>query len=301
MTSTLDRRDFLKQSLRLGSGVLLAGPLETMLARAADKSASKIKLGLCTYRWGEDWDLPTAIANCEKAEVLGVELRTGHKHGVEPGLSAAQRKDVKKRFADSPVAFIGLGSNESFHDVDLQAVRQAIENAKGFIKLSHDVGGSGVKVKPNDLPKGVPQKKTTEQIGRSLNELGRFAADFGQQVRLEVHGRGGAARLPVIKEIMDVADHPQVAVCWNCNDEDLLDGGLEHNFNLVRKRLGATTHIHELNGGKYPFQDLIRLLARADYAGWLLLECGQTVKDGVAAMIEQRHVFERMVANARRT
>ncbi len=290
------RRDLLKQSLSLGSALLFAHGLDQTLARAADKPGSKIKLGLCTYLWGENWDLPTVIANCEKSNVLGVELRTQHKHGVEPSLSARQRKEVKQRFADSRVTFIGPGTNECFHHVDPKALRRAIENSKGFIGLSHDLGGSGVKVKPNDLPKGVPQEKTTEQIGRSLNELGRFAADFGQQIRLEVHG--GCCRLPIIKQIMDVADHPNVAVCWNSNDADLSGGGLEYNFNLVKRRLGATTHVRELNLGNYPYQDLIRLLAQADYAGWVLLECGTKVKDGVAAMIQQRQVFERMVAKA---
>jgi sugar phosphate isomerase/epimerase len=294
--SCVSRRDLLKQSLTVGGAALLAGPLAETLARAADKPGSKMKLGFCTYLWGEKWDLPTVIANCEKSKVLAVELRTLHKHGVEPSLSADQRKEVKKRFADSPVVFLGPGTNECYHHVDPKALAKAIETSKAFIKLSHDCGGSGVKVKPNDLPKGVPQKKTTEQIGRALNELGRFAADYGQQIRLEVHG--GCSRLPVIKEIMDVADHPGVGVCWNCNDQDLQDGGLEPNFNLVKKRLGATTHVRELNVGKYPYQDLIRLLVQADYAGWLLLECRQKVKDGVAAMTEQLQVFERMVAKA---
>jgi sugar phosphate isomerase/epimerase len=295
---SLSRRDLLLKSLGLGSTVLLAGPLSATLVRAADQAGAKIKLGLCTYLWGEKWDLPTVIANCQRSKVLGVELRTQHKHGVEPSLSAEGRKEAKKRFADSPVTFIGPGTNECFHQVDPKALHQAIENTKGFIKLSHDLGGSGVKVKPNDLPKGVPQKKTTEQIGRSLNELGKYAADFGQQIRLEVHG--GCSRLPVIKDIIDVADHPNVGVCWNCNDEDLLGEGLDYNFNLVKNRLGATTHVRELNVGKYPYQDLIRLLVQANYAGWVLLECRQKVKDGVAAMIEQRQVFERMVAKAQR-
>jgi sugar phosphate isomerase/epimerase len=280
----------------LGGALWLGRPLGETLAAAAEKTPANIKLGLCTYLWGENWDLPTVIANCEKSQVLGVELRTQHKHGVEPSLSAQQRKEVKKRFADSPVTFIGPGTNECFHHVDPKILRRAIEKAKDFLKLSYDLGGSGVKVKPNDLPKGVPQEKTTEQIGRALDELGRFAADLGQQVRLEVHG--GCSPLPVIKQIMDVADHPNVGVCWNSNDEDLSGGGLEYNFNLVKKRLGATTHVRELDVGQYPYQELMRLLVRAGYAGWVLLECRQKVEDGVAAMIQQRRVFERMLARA---
>ena len=291
------RRQFLERAIRLGGAAMLAGPLGAMPTARAERPGGRIKLGLCTYQWGKEWDLPTLIANCGKSKVLAVELRTEHKHGVEPGLSAAQRQEVKKRFAGSPVLLLGCGSNEAFHHVDPQALRKAIEATKGFIKLSHDCGGSGVKVKPNELPKEVPQTKTAAQIGRSLNELGRFAADYGQQVRLEVHG--GCARLPVIKEILDVADHPNVAVCWNSNATDLLDSGLKSNFQLVAKRLGATTHIHELDIGTYPYQDLISLLVKADYCGWLLLECHTKPADGVAAMIHQRELFERLMAKAR--
>ena len=58
-------------------------------------------------------------------------------------------------------------------------------------------------------------EKTIEQIGKALNELGSFGEGWGQQIRLEVHGQ--CAELPTIKAIMEIADHPNVAVCWNCN------------------------------------------------------------------------------------
>jgi sugar phosphate isomerase/epimerase len=170
----------------------------------------------------------------------------------------------------------------------------AIEATKAFIKLSHDVGGSGVKVRPNDLPDGVPREKTIEQIGRALNEVGAFGADYGQQIRLEVHGRRTAA-LPVIAAIMEVAEHPNVAVCWNSNAEDLRGEGLAHNFKLVEKRLGATTHVHDLAGDSYPFAELFGLLKAADYAGWILEEASTNPRDRVAALIREREAFEALV------
>lgn len=295
--SITDRRDLLKHTVQLGGAALLAGPFAEMLLQGTESTNTKIKIGLCTYTWGQDWDLPTVIANCVKSKVLGVELRTLHKHGVEPSTGDEKRQEVKKRFADSPVVLVGLGTNECFHYEDTARVKKSVETTKTFIKLSHDCGGSGVKVKPNDLPKGVFRKKTTEQIGRALNDLGRFGADYGQQIRLEVHG--GCSRLPIIKEIMDVADHPNVGVCWNSNDADLLDGGLQSNFQLVEKRLGATTHVRELDIGNYPYRQLITLLLRASYTGWLLLECRTMPKDGMAAMIHQREVFQRMLTDNR--
>jgi sugar phosphate isomerase/epimerase len=255
-----------------------------------------MKVGLVTYLWGRDWDLPTLIANCAKTEVLGVELRTTHAHGVEPSLTAVERKEVKRRFDDSPVTCVGPGSNERFCHPDPAALKRAIDATKGFIRLSHDVGGSGVKVKPNSFHPGVPPEKTIEQIGRSLNELGRFADDWDQEIRLEVHGQ--CSQLPTIKAIMDVADHPRVGVCWNSNDQDLEGAGLEANFRMVEDRFGATVHVRELNVGTYPYQRLIDLLVGMDYPGWVLLECRTNPADRVAALSEQRELFHEMVAQA---
>jgi sugar phosphate isomerase/epimerase len=257
---------------------------------------SKMKLGLVTYLWGRDWALPTLIANCEKTKVLGVELRTQHRHGVESHLNAAQRREVKKQFDNSAVTLVGLGTNFAFHHVEQVRLRRDIEGAKEYIKLSHDVGGSGVKVKPNDLPRGVPREKTIEQIGKSLNELGRFGADYGQEIRLEVHG--SCSPLPVIKGIMDVAEHPNVGVCWNCNSQDLQGEGLEYNFNLVKDRFSDIVHIREVNIGSYPYQELMNLFVAMDYDGWILLEARTNPKDRVKALLEQRLVWQEMVAKA---
>ena len=290
------RRDFLKQSMYVGAAVVAAGPLSGVLAQGMAGSGSKMKFGLVTYLWGRDWDLPTVIANCEKTKVLGVELRTEHAHGVESNLNARQRRDVKKRFDDSPVTLLGPGANFAFHHADASRLRKDIEGAKEYIKLSRDCGGTGIKVKPNDLPRNVPQEKTIEQIGKSLNELGRFGADYGQQIRLEVHG--ACAPLPIIKKIMDVADNPNVGVCWNCNGQDLDGEGLEYNFNLVKDRFGDTAHVRELNIGSYPYQELMNLFVAMDYDGWILLEARTNPGDRVKALAEQRQVFGQMIAKA---
>jgi hypothetical protein len=63
---------------------------------------SRMKLGTVTYNLAKDWDIATVIANCSKTGFQGVELRTTHKHGVEVSLSAAERTEVKRRFAEIP-------------------------------------------------------------------------------------------------------------------------------------------------------------------------------------------------------
>lgn len=290
-----NRRQFLATTGTLAGAALVAGSMSPLLA--SEKKGADIKYGLVTYQWAKDWDLPTLLANMQKTGVLGVELRTTHKHGVEPTLTKGERSDVRKMFADAGLTCVGIGSAEQFCHPDPAAVKKAIEATKAFIELSHDVGGSGVKVRPNNLYPNVEKEKTIEQIGKSLNEVGEYATGFGQQIRLEVHGK--CAQLPTIQAIMDVANNPSVAVCWNSNPQDLEAPGLEHNFNLVKDRFGETCHIHRMEQPDYPHQKLIDLYVGIDWQGWMMLEEGKIPENIVDELAREREMFEKMLDDAR--
>jgi len=147
---------------------------------AATAGTADMRLGLVTYLWGQDWDLATLLANCAAAAVPGVELRTEHKHGVEPSLSPAQRAEVRQRFADSPVTLVGYGSNAEYHSNDPAELRRNIELTKAYIRLMHDCGGSGVKVKPNSFVKDVPHQRTLDAVLPPVDPAG--GADSAAQV-----------------------------------------------------------------------------------------------------------------------
>ncbi|MBN7812612.1 sugar phosphate isomerase/epimerase [Algoriphagus sp. H41] len=285
------RRDFIQKSLVAGLGL---AALPWMPAMAASKK-SGMKFGLVTYEWAKDWDLPTLIANCEKTGVLGVELRTQHAHAVETGLSAAQRSEVKKRFADSPVTCLGYGSNYEYHSPDAAKLQENIAGTKEYIKLCHDIGATGIKVKPNTLPEGVPAEKTIAQIAASFNEVGKFAQDYGQLIRVEVHGHL-TQNIPNMKAIFDQVTESNVKVCWNSNPEDLLPPGLEKNFHTLSKWFGDTVHVREFNVGDYPYAELMKLFNQINYDGWILMEARTKPDDRIAALKEQLKIFNELVA-----
>jgi sugar phosphate isomerase/epimerase len=252
---------------------------------------SQMQFGLVTYLWGADLGLKDLLQACSTGGLHGLELRTTHAHGVERNLSKQQRLEVRAQIQDTAIRWLGIGSDERFDQTGPVPYGRAIEASMQFIKLSHDVGGTGVKVKPDSFHKGVDQEQTIEQIGIALNTLGRYAAELGQEVRLEVHG--GCAELPTIAAIMQVADHKNVAVCWNCNDQDLQGKGLAHNFKLVRPRFGQSLHCRAFDRHRYPYPELFKLLLATDYTGWVLLEArGRLPKDRAAAFAAQRNLFE---------
>ena len=291
MNKKISRRHFIQTSLGAGAALAFLRDYPELVKTVP----VAMKFGLVTYLWGRDWDLPTLIANCEAAGYLGVELRAEHAHKVETDLNAEQRAEVRKRFEDSSVVCIGYGSNFEFHSPDQEQLRKNIEGTKEYIKLCKDIGATGIKVKPNYMPPEVPREKTIAQIAASLNEVGKFAKDYGQLVRVEVHG-DITQEIPNMKSIFEKVTEDNVKMCWNCNDQDLLLPGLEANFKSVRKWFGDTLHVRELDDKSYPYGQLFDLLMATSYDGWVLLEGRTEPADRVAAMKEQLALFNQMIS-----
>jgi sugar phosphate isomerase/epimerase len=269
------RRHFLEAASIAAAG-LAARP---RVALAEDKPL-KFRLGIVTYNVAAAWDVPTILKICKAVGLSPVELRTTHKHGVEPSLSKEQRKEVKQRFADAGVEIWGSGTVCEFHAPDSAVVRKNIETCKQFVDLVADLGGKGVKVRPNGLPKDVPVDKTLEQIGKALIECGKAAADAGLEIWVEVHGAG--TQLPEnCKKIMEHCGHPKVGLTWNSNAADVKNGSVAESFKMLWPWV-RSCHINDLYNdglGKYPYRELFRLFRENGYDRVTLCEVGRTPPD----------------------
>jgi hypothetical protein len=251
------RRSFLKQNLR-GASLALAGALRASGGRTSrefvnssnpspsrpSETAPRFKLGLVTYQLAQSWDIDTIINNCEAALFEGVELRTTHRHGVEPSISKQRRAEVRKRFEGSRVRLVSLGSTCEYESPDPDIVKRNIEETRKFCELAHDLGCLGVKVRPNGFPPGSDHTKVLEQIGEALNQCGDIARDLGVEIWLEVHGEE-TERPPNIHRIMEVCNHASVGICWNSNDDDIVGGSVKPSFALLKPWL-RSCHINEL-------------------------------------------------------
>jgi len=268
--SDFTRREF------IGAGGVAAGGLLAPKAQAGVQpnnaridAGPRFRLGIVTYNIAAAWNVETILRVCRAVGLAAVELRTTHKHGVEPSMSAAARKEVRQRFADAGIEIWGCGTACEFHSPDKEVVQRQIDTCKQFIQLTADIGGKGVKVRPNDLPQGVAVERTLEQIGRSLAECGRAANDANVEIWLEVHGRG-TAHPPHCATIMRQANHGRVGVTWNSNPQDVVNGSVSEYFKLLRPWI-KSVHINELHNG-YPYRELFRLLRETGYDRYTLAE-----------------------------
>ena len=232
-----------------------------------------MRLGAVTYNVLKDFDLDSLIRILESTGFEAVELRTGHKHGVEPSLSPEERTKVRRKFDNSKVHLLSFGTTCEFQSPDAAVRKQQVATGRQFIDLAHDTGAFAIKVRPNGLPKDVPQETTIRNIAGSLRELGDAGLAKGIEIWMEVHGRD-TQNPPVSAAIMKATGHKNVGLCWNSNPTDVTNGSVKSSFELLRQWV-RNAHINELPSG-YPYRELFALMRGAGYDRYTLCECPES-------------------------
>jgi sugar phosphate isomerase/epimerase len=197
------------------------------------------------------------------------------------------------------VVFWGCGSVCEFHSADPAVVKKNIEDCKQFVELVKDIGGKGVKVRPNGVPKGADEQKTFEQIGKALIECGKAAESAGVEIWVEVHG--AITQIPRnMRAIMDACGHKSVGVCWNSNPPDVENKSVAASFALLKPFL-KSCHINDLENdakGTYPYRELFKLLREANYDRYTLIEIGTAYPDvakGTEYLKKYKELWDKLV------
>jgi sugar phosphate isomerase/epimerase len=276
------RREFLKAglfsaagltSLRLGKSSTALAALSLSGGAEAAGTPPRFHLGIVTYNLAANWDIETIIKNCEAADFEGAELRTTHKHEVEPSITSSRRAEVKKRFADSRVRLVSLGTTCEYQSPDAAVVEKNIEETRRWCELAQDLGCLGVKVRPNGFPRDVPHEQILDQIGRALAKCGDAARDHGVEIWMEVHGEG--TQIPShAHQILAVANHPSVGACWNSNPTDVENGSVQKGFELLKPWI-RSCHINNLDNRAYPWHELFTLLRSINFDRYTFAEIAQ--------------------------
>jgi sugar phosphate isomerase/epimerase len=261
----MNRRSFLATSAGLAT--------LPQLHAASPPAEGKFQLGCVTYNLLQNMDLETIIHTLEVTGFAAVELRTGHKHGIEPSIGADERIKVKERFKQSKVRLLSYGSTCEFESPDPAERKKQVEIGKTFVDLARDTGAIAVKVRPNGFPNGVPHATTIRNIGMGIRELAEYAQVKGIEIWMEVHG-AGTQEPSVAAEILGTAATPNVGACWNSNPTDVKDGSVKQSFALLGPYI-RNCHITELVSG-YPYKEFFRLLRESGYSRYTLAEVAES-------------------------
>jgi len=267
--SKFHRRDFLSAAVAAGVGAV-PGRAQTPIAFPK----GEFRLGSVTYNLFQNADLETIIKTLEAVEFEAVELRTGHKHGVEPSINAEERARVRRRFENSKVRLLSYGTTCRFQSPDAEERKQQLAIARQFVDLAHDTGAIGIKLQPMGFPAGVPEDKAIAWFGASMRELGDYGASKKVEIWMEVHGKR-TQDPPVAAALLRAAGHENVGACWNSNPPDVQNGSVKESFDLLRPYI-RNVHLHELSDDNYPFRELFTLLRQSGYNRYTLAEVAES-------------------------
>jgi sugar phosphate isomerase/epimerase len=266
----MNRRDFFLSTTAAAAAALT----EPRLGSAAELVNPGFHLGCITYNTLKEFDVDTIIRILDAAGFDGVELRTGHKHGVEPSIGPEERARVRQRFAQSKIRLVSYGTTCRFQSPDPAEREKQLVIAKRFVDLARDTGALGIKIQPMGFPEGVSKENTIQNFGNSLHQLGEYGASQKVEIWMEVHGRG-TSDPPVSAAIMKAAAHKNVGVCWNSNDTDIKNGSVKESFELLGPYI-RSVHINELTNEQYPWRELFALLRGIHYDRYTFAEVAES-------------------------
>ncbi len=275
MTHAFDRRDFLKDSLRLAAGLGLAGLAAPALAAADKKPLFLISLA--------EWSLHRALF-ARTLDNLDFPKTAKEDYGIDAVEYVNQffkdkAKDekylaeLKKRCADHGVksVLIMCDGEGALGDADEKKRTQAVENHYQWVDAAKYLGCHSIRV--NAQSSGSYDEQL-ERAAAGLRRLTEYGAKQEINVIVENHGglsSNGAWLAAVIKKV----DHPRCGTLpdfGNFKDYDRYQGVKE----MMPFAKGVSAKSHEFddkgNETETDYRKMLKIVLDAGYHGHLGIE-----------------------------
>src|SRR5437016_182983 len=173
-----------------------------------------------------EWDLDRIITAAREWGYDGVEWR-GYQDEMElpraPIFTAAARNETRRRFQDSALEFVCLGSSVRLSDPASERRERERSAFAAYAELARFLGCGLVRVFGGNLPSGVEREAALPEMAGFLRELGEIAADQGVTVALETHDAFSTGAQ--VAELLRRADHPSVGALWDLHHPYRQGGG----------------------------------------------------------------------------
>ncbi|MCZ7645444.1 MAG: sugar phosphate isomerase/epimerase [Planctomycetota bacterium] len=193
-----------------------------------------------------DWTLDETIAGMKKYGYAGYEPRIawGHKGGVELALSAAERKAVRKRFADEGLAICCVATGVRLAPDDEAERKQQLEDLRQALDLAGDLGAPCVRVFGGAFGKGELRgivRRAAETVRPALEQ----AQARGVTICLETHDAW--CRSNQVLAVIEAVGHPNFQALWDVMHTQRFLESPEESF----AKFGShVRHLH-LHDGRY--------------------------------------------------
>ncbi len=249
-----------------------------------------MKWVLNTYQTAQEWPLARIIAVCQATGHEGVELLQDFKqaHGLEAAAPDEHVLAVKEEVAAAGLLVNSLTSCCRFDSPDATERQRNTDQVKRVIDQARLMGVTQVRMLGDRIPEDAAGRdRVLESVAAALRELADYARPHGITVAIEAHG---SFTDPLhVTRVVHEADRPNVGIVFNSQWRT----GAESGWSLpadapsvapLYDLLGpyvVNVHTHQMESPQVwrYYQELLRLLIRDGYQGFVSNECAYTGPD----------------------
>lgn len=277
----ITRRDFIQWgAVAFGAACARSRSIHEMPSiPAPSRTTARLPLGFSTLGC-PDWQWPKVLDFAATHGFAAIELRGLEKDmdlTKRPEFAPARLDETLHQIADHDLRISDLGASANMHETDAAQRAAGMDEARRFIDLARALHAPYVRVFGNKYVAGMPRDQQLAHIAGGLRELGDYARERGVTVLLESHG--DFTDSPTLRELMERADSPNVAILWDAHHTFAF--GKEQPEDTVRQLGKWIRHTHlkdsvpagtdrryVLTGtGEVPVRRQIEALARTGYTG----------------------------------
>lgn len=285
MTSSLDRRSFLRSAAATGAALSLASTTTPLLHAAEAKSEATKPLFRISLA---EWSFHNALFKGEM-DNLDFPLVAKRDYGIEgveyvnqffkdKARDLAYLTDLKKRCDDNGVTsvLIMCDGEGNLGDADEARRTEAVENHHKWVEAAKFLGCHSIRV--NAQSSGTYD----EQLGRAadgLRKLTEFSSTMGIATIVENHG-GLSSNGEWLAAVMKKVDHKHCGTLpdfgnFRVSNDEVYDKyqGVEELMPYA-KGVSAKSHIFDGDGNEteIDYRKMLKIVLDAGYHGWIGIE-----------------------------
>ena len=218
-----------------------------------------------------DLSFPDMLATARRYGYDGIEPRLDaeHAHGVEVGITGAQRWDVREQAAAAGIEIACIATSLKY--ADPAETDTMIQQTHERIDLAADVGSCVLRVFGGGIPSGVSREQAIDIMVESLCAVADHAGERGVKLSVETHDDWCD---PVhVAAVLERVNHAAVGVNWDVMHPVRTGAAtIEESFEILKPWV-YHLHIHDGVGGDVGLVPI----GTGDIDHKAVLECLQTV------------------------
>ncbi len=228
------------------------------------------------------WSFEEAAEWAAKYGYQALEVRLYNGDIIPADLSQAERNDIRRILAKNQIGIIGLGASTRFAFPDAEERQANVDQLIQYLELAADLEVPLVRTFGSPGQITISMQQAIDYVADALNAAAPTAERLGVSIALETHdafckGADVAATLAKVES-------QSVGAIWDVHHPFRMGEDIETTWRLLGPRV---KHVHIKDGirrpddtwqlvllgeGEVPCHDVIKLLDREGYQGYIAAE-----------------------------